>query len=95
MNELTKVLLSKQDLKYKEFSRKLIPDTRYEMIGVRVPEIKRLAKSVQNESVIDAFFSEKHRFYEEFMLHGLLISSLKNTDDAFYRLDLRPRSWST
>lgn len=78
MNDLTRLLIDNQDIKYKEFSKKLIPDTSYPIIGVRVPTIKNIVKSIKNnkEEVI-SFLADKHTYYEEYFLHGLLIASEK------------------
>lgn len=90
MNDFTKLLFSKQDLKYKEFSAKLIPDTKYEMIGVRVPEIKRIVKLIsgeQNKDAVYSFLDESHRYYEEYMLHGLLIANLNDSALSYRYLE--------
>ncbi|MBE5754399.1 MAG: DNA alkylation repair protein [Clostridiales bacterium] len=78
MNELTKLLLENQDLSYREFHSKLIPDNTHPIIGVRVPVIKSIAKSALKNlptQTLD-FISETHTFYDEFMLHALIINTL-------------------
>ena len=78
MNELTKLLLKNQDLSYREFHSKLIPDNTHPIIGVRVPVIKSIAKSALKNlptQTLD-FISETHTFYDEFMLHALIINTL-------------------
>ncbi len=77
MGIYTEELKKLSDEPYAAFTRKLVPDTRYPVLGVRVPAMKSLAKSDKsNEKKIKAFLSEKHRYYEEFFLHGLFLGYL-------------------
>ncbi len=74
MIKLTSILISNSEENYATFSKKLIPDTRLEILGVRVPRIKNIAQSIKNDkNLIISFFNEKHRYYEEQLLHGLLL----------------------
>ncbi len=70
---LTDKLLLNIDEKYREFSKKLIPDTNYQIIGVRTPIIKKLAKDSLASNDYKGFLLEKHTFYEEYLLHGILL----------------------
>lgn len=79
MGIYTDELKKLSDESYAAFTRKLVPDTRYPVLGVRVPALKNLAKSDKsNEKKVKAFLSEKHDYYEEFFLHGLFIGHLKD-----------------
>ena len=79
MSKLTNILLDNKDEKYKIFSKKLIPDTSYPIIGVRVPIIKTIAKRFKNdEKLKNDFIKDKHLYYEEYFLHGLLIATEKD-----------------
>jgi len=71
--KLTESLFYNQDLKYKEFSRKLTPDTKLPIIGVRVPELRKIAKNAVLSDDYASFLNEKHIYFEEVYLHGLLI----------------------
>lgn len=74
MGILTNELFSSQDLNYKIFSKKLIPDTKYPIIGVRAPIIKNIAKKIsKNTDLCFDFLSETHIYYEEWLLHGFLL----------------------
>ena len=77
MNILTEKLKENTDPVYREFSKKLIPDTAYEIMGVRTPLIKKIAKSAVLDGTYKTFINEKHFYYEEFMLHGLILGLLK------------------
>lgn len=96
MHEFTRLLLNYAEKEYATFSKKLIPDTQKEIIGVRVPTIKKLAREHKNNLLlINDFISSSHVFYEEQLLHGLLLTYstqnndilLKNTDNFVCQID--------
>ena len=68
-------LYSLQDLKYKEFHSKLIISDK--LIGVRTPELKRIAKVIARSNYLDFFKNNRHELYEENMVHGLTLGYLK------------------
>lgn len=76
-------LYSLQDLKYKEFHSKLIISDK--LIGVRTPELKRIAKVIARSNYLEFFKNNKHELYEENMVHGLVLGYLKLEFD-----DLKP-----
>lgn len=63
-----------QDLKYREFQRKLIV-SRYPLIGVRIPQLRKLSKLYNVELFKEAF---KLETYEEVMLYGMVIGKEKD-----------------
>ena len=67
---LTDKLLMKRDGDYKKFSEKLTPETRYPVIGVRVPELRAIAKEAALKCEY-SFLDEKHVYFEEFFLSRL------------------------
>lgn len=70
-------LFKNQDVKYGDFHSKLIPDyDRNEVIGVRLPVIKKIAKKAAKE---DADFEVQ--YYEEKMVKGLLVAYKKISFD--------------
>lgn len=77
MQEL-EALFALQDLKYRDFHSKLMPNIDKErVIGVRTPALRKLAKTFYKEDPEGAMaFMEKlpHTYYEENNLHGALIS---------------------
>ncbi len=80
MINITNILMNERNEKYKSFSEKLVPDTNYKILGVNVPTIKRIAKTLalsKNDNELLNFFCSKHLYYEEYLLHGLLIGYLK------------------
>lgn len=90
MNTYLDKLKTKIDLKFKDFSKKLIPDTKAKILGVRTPEIKKFAKEfyINSPEKVLTFFNEKHCYFEEFLLHGFLLSNIKDIDQLLLQLNL-------
>lgn len=84
MNEVEKSvqarLFALQDLKYRDFNRKLIPTVPPEtIIGVRTPELRKFAKAFAKEPDAAEFLKLlPHKYYEEYNLHGFLIETMKD-----------------
>ncbi len=80
-NEIIKRLNALQDTKYRDFQSKLIPDTKAEFIGVRTPELRKLAKELIKEGKTDSFLSVlPHKYFDENQLHAFIISGIKDFD---------------
>jgi Predicted DNA alkylation repair enzyme len=73
-------LLGLQDLKYRDFSRKLMPTVDPgSVIGVRTPELRKLARELSNTPAAEAFLKLlPHRYFEENNLHGFLIETIRD-----------------
>lgn len=71
------------------FHSKLVPTIdKDKFIGVRVPKARKLAKLYIKEEKAKDFFNElPHEYYEENMLHGLLVSEIKDYDTCIMELD--------
>lgn len=78
-----------QDLEYGEFQYKLIPGVdRGTVIGVRVPVLRKIAKEYVHSSEAENFLGElPHQFYDENMLHGMLISEIKDYNLCIKRVN--------
>ena len=87
--DILEKLYSMQDENYALFQAKLTPNIPPEkFIGVRVPECRRLAKSLSKENDISAFLdSLPHSYYDENILHALLISEIKDYYKCIYELE--------
>ena len=87
--DILEKLYSMQDENYALFQAKLTPNIPPEkFIGVRVPECRRLAKTLSKESDISSFLdSLPHSYYDENILHALLISEIKDYDKCIYELE--------
>ena len=78
-------LISIKDNKYKEFHSSLVLNSKYEMIGIRVPTMKDIAKKIAKTSNIEEFLEfAQDKFYEEVMIQGLVISHIKD-EKLFYK----------
>ena len=83
--EFIKYLISIKDSKYKEFHSSLVLNSKYEMIGIRVPIMKSIAKEIAKVSNIEDFLKyAKDKYYEEIMIQGLVISHIKD-EKIFYK----------
>lgn len=79
MTKIQEKLFELQDLNYQAFSRKLNPTNDPDsIIGVRVPQIRDLAKKLDQQSKEDFLSNPKHYYFEENQLHAFLISYLKD-----------------
>lgn len=73
-NEIKEKLLALRDKKYCEFSKRLTP-TKDEIIGVRLPQIKNMAKDIlKNENYIKYLENPEFVFFEEKMLYGFVLT---------------------
>lgn len=79
-------LFALQDEKFRDFHSRLIPTVPPDsIIGVRTPELRKLAKEVGTEP---AFLSDlPHKYYDENQLHALIISGMKDFDECTARLE--------
>lgn len=84
---VTEQLFALQDREYADFQSKLTPGiAREQFIGVRVPQLRQLAKQIKNQA--QPFLSDlPHRYYDENMLHGMLISEIRDFDDCLAALE--------
>lgn len=73
------------DEEYKKFHSSLVSNSRYEMIGIRVPIMRKIAKEISKLSNIEEFLKySKDKYYEEIMIQGLVISYIKD-ERLFYK----------
>ena len=88
--EILKKLFELQDIGYAEFQSKLTPTVpRETFIGVRVPEVRKLAKSYSKDKECQEFLKKlPHQYYDENMLHGLLLSEMKDYDACISAVDI-------
>ena len=77
IDELINYLFSIQDIKYRDFNKKLI-NTKYEIIGVKIPILKNISKK------LDINMNFKDKYFEEVMIEGFIISNIKD-EELFYK----------
>lgn len=82
--EIKQRLFVLQDTKYRDFQAKLIPTIAPEtIIGVRTPELRRLAKELSKYPDIETFLQElPHEYFDENQLHAFLISGMKDYENC-------------
>lgn len=82
MTDLKNRLFSLSDKTYAEFQAKLTPNIpRESFIGVRVPVLREFAKEYSKEPEHEEFMHRlPHEYYDENMLHGLLIERIRDYD---------------
>jgi D-serine dehydratase len=82
-------LLEFEDRGYGEFQRKLVPNVDpHRIIGVRLPDIRAIAKEIRGTEEAERFmFALPHFYYDEDMLHAMLINEIKDIDRLFYEID--------
>ncbi|MBE7087484.1 MAG: DNA alkylation repair protein [Clostridiales bacterium] len=86
LTDFKKLLFDNFDTEYAKFSKKLIPDSKYDFIGVRVPDLKKIAKTIVKEKKEDQFLESEHKFYEEYFLHGLILGYCKKDVSTLIKL---------
>ena len=78
MEDIRKKLYELQDLKYKEFHSSLCPNVD-NIIGVRIPYLRNMAKEIAKNDYKEFLENVKDEYYEELVLHGLVIGYAKIT----------------
>lgn len=88
MNVL-KRLFEMQDKNYALFQGKLVPNIESKLIiGVRVPLLRKFAKELIKENGQEGFLQElPHKYYDENMLHAILLSEMKDYGDCIKRVN--------
>lgn len=78
MIKIKEKLFELADTEYMEFNSKLCPDTKRKMLGIRVPQIRNLAKALLKEYSLDILLKEfTDEYFEEVLLEGIIIASAK------------------
>jgi len=85
---ILKELMAHIDDGYRQFHSGLVPGT-HNILGVRAPIVKDLAKKYANTDIGKDFLSAlPHTYYDENMLHGYMLGFLKeDTDSLMQRVD--------
>lgn len=80
MEEIQRHLFELQDMAYRDFHSRLMPDIDKEtVIGIRVPVLRKYAKSIAGTELAEKFIKElPHCYYEENNLHMMLITGIKD-----------------
>ena len=73
-----KQIITQKDEKYKEFHSSLVLNSKYEMIGIRVPIMRKIAKEIAKTNIEEFLKYAQNNYYEEIMIQGLVISHIKD-----------------
>jgi len=77
------------EAEYAEFEHRLTPTLGKEcFLGVRVPNIRRLAKEAYKSGEYKEFLAElPHKYYDENMLHGCILTAMKDYGECITELE--------
>lgn len=69
---------------YRDFQSRLVPNIPKEKIlGVRTPDMRRIAKEIRGTKEAEAFLAElPHSYYEENLVHFFLIAAIRDFDEC-------------
>ncbi|MBR5369842.1 MAG: DNA alkylation repair protein [Bacilli bacterium] len=83
MKEIEKILFKLQDKKYQEMQYKIIPNIdNSTIIGVRTPELRKLAKEMLKEDYKSFLEELPHKYFDENQLHAFIISEIKDFNEC-------------
>ena len=83
MEEIQKHLFELQDIKYRDFHT-----DKETVIGIRVPVLRKYAKSIAGTELSEKFIKElPHHYYEENNLHMMLITRIKDYDRCISEIE--------
>ena len=98
MNNIVIKLFELQDNEYQRLQYKIIPNVD-NIIGVRTPELRKLAKQLIKENNYKLFLNNlPHKYFDENQLHAFIISEIKDYDECIkYINDFLPYidNWAT
>lgn len=82
-------LFKMQDLEYKKFHSKLMPEIEDDkIIGVRTPQLRKFAKEINGTETTLAFLKKlPHHYYEENNLHAFIIEKTSDFNVLLEELD--------
>ena len=89
-DEIREELFKLQDKKYRDFQSKLIPNINLDaVIGVRTPELRKLAKKFEKEEKISEFLNKlPHKYFDENQLHAFILSERKDYKKCIEELNI-------
>ena len=89
MDIILQELLKCRDDKNAEFQSKLTPSIeKSRFLGVRVPNARKIAKKAVSEYDYNKFLDKlPHKYYDENLIHSLIISQIKDYDECIKRVN--------
>ncbi|MBO4914700.1 MAG: DNA alkylation repair protein [Oscillospiraceae bacterium] len=88
-NEILQSIFALQDLNYKSFTKKIIPNVEPDrIIGVRTPPLRLLAKELAKNGGAESFIKAlPHRYFEENQLHAFIVSEIRDYGSAIAEIN--------
>lgn len=82
-------LFEMQDISYRDFHAKLIPNVDKELIiGVRTPQLRKFAKEFsKTDDAMEFIKMLPHKYYEENNLHGFILETIKDYDTCIKEVE--------
>ena len=89
IREIREGLVRLQDLKYREMQVQIIPSVKPEsIIGVRTPELRKMAKELARSQEIGVFLNDlPHLYFEENQLHAFILSGIRDYAECLCALN--------
>lgn len=81
--EFITYLISIKDERYRDFNSKICR-TKYKMLGIRLPILRNIAKKITKTDYLSFLKYIKNNYYEEVMLEGFVIASIKD-ESLFFK----------
>lgn len=89
IEEIRQELFRLQDTGYRDFQAKLLPtvDPRA-IIGVRTPDLRKLARQLMKREKIGAFLDDlPHQYFDENQLHAFILSEIRDYETCLEAVD--------
>ena len=88
-DEIREELFQLQDTAYRDFQSKLMPTVDAKTaIGVRTPELRRLAKQLAKREDVGLFLDDlPHAFFDENQLHAFIVSALRDYEACLQEVE--------
>lgn len=89
IEEIRGELFDLQDVAYRDFQSKIMPTVDANTaIGVRTPELRRLAKQLAKQEDVGAFLDDlPHAYFDENQLHAFIVSELRDYESCLREVE--------
>ena len=100
MDKIRDELIKLSDVESRKFNEKLCPDTNRKMLGIRIPQIRKLAMRIVKEYDWEEWIKKEssNEYFEEVILQGIVIGVAKMEFEKKipYIMDFIPKidSWA-
>ncbi|MBQ7148177.1 MAG: DNA alkylation repair protein [Pseudobutyrivibrio sp.] len=90
VDEIREELFKLQDVGYRDFQSKLIPNVNPDsVIGVRTPALRKYAKKLAKREDIGEFLDDlPHKYFDEKQLHAFVLSVMKDYGECMSRVNV-------